>query len=143
MQESPQPSQAGARAAQSTDRTFGSGTGLMFQPVKSERTADFERVIAYVQSALQTSADANVQKLAQGWRVFRAKEPGPNGTVLYVYVIDPTVPGADYALGPILAKAYPDKAEELWKLYRDSVTSGGTLMNLTPMSGAVMPDSKK
>ncbi len=53
--------------------------------------------------------------------------------VLYVFVLDPTVTGADYSLGRILADAYPDQAklQEIWKLYSGSVT-GGSLLNLTP-----------
>jgi hypothetical protein len=66
----------------------------------------------------------------------KAAEPGPNGTVVYVFLIDPTVPGADYSLGPILAEAYPNPAElqQIWKLYTSSVTSGGSLMSLTPVT---------
>ena len=65
----------------------------------------------------------------------KAAEPGPNGAVVYVFLIDPTVPGADYSLGPILAEAYPNPAElqQIWKLYTSSVTSGGSLMSLTPV----------
>ena len=96
--------------------------------------ADFEKVIGYLQEALQKSTDATVRAQAKGWRVFKAAEPGPGGTVLFVFVIDPTVPSADYGLGRILADAFPDTAQlqEIWKLYTGAVTSGGTLLNLTP-----------
>ena len=63
---------------------------------------------------------------AQGWKIFSALEPGPNATSLYVFVIDPAVPGADYGLGRILADAYPEQIQEIWKLYTGSVTGGGT-----------------
>jgi hypothetical protein len=55
--------------------------------------------------------------------------------VLYVFILDPTVKGADYGLGRILAEAFPDTArlQEIWKLYQDSVASGGSLLNLTPV----------
>jgi hypothetical protein len=55
---------------------------------------------------------------------------GPNATVLYVFVLDPAVPGADYGLGRILADAYPEQIQEIWKLYLGSVTGGGTILNL-------------
>jgi hypothetical protein len=53
-------------------------------------------------------------------------------------MFDPTVPGADYGLGRILAAAYPDqtKLQEIWKLYTDSLASGGSLLNLTPVAVA-------
>jgi hypothetical protein len=104
--------------------------------------ADFEKVMAYLQAALEKSADAKDRAQAQGWRVFKAAEPGPGGTVLYVFVLDPTVPGADYGLGQILAEAYTDTAQlqEIWKLYTGAVTSGGTLLNLSPVEpGAPTP----
>jgi hypothetical protein len=52
---------------------------------------------------------------------------------LYVFVLDPAVPRADYSLGRILADAYPEQIAEIWRMYRDSVTSGGTLLNLLPV----------
>ena len=140
--------------------------GLLFNTVRPERVADFEKVMAYLQTALEKSTDANdraqlqgwrefkakepspgatglylfvmglfFRAQLQGWRVFKAPEPGPGGTVLYVFVIDPTVPGTDYGLGRILAEAYPDTAllQEIWKLYSGAVTSGGSLLNLSPV----------
>ena len=116
-------------------RTFSAPVGLLFNTVRPERVADFEKVIAYLQHALETSDDPMVQAQARGWRTYKATEPGPNGTVLYVFEMDPTVPGAEYGLGHILAAAYPNTAElqEIWRLYTTSVTSGGSLLNLTPV----------
>ena len=45
-------------------------------------------------------------------------------------MIDPAVPGADYSFGRILADAYPEQIQEIWKLYTGSVTGGGSIMNL-------------
>jgi hypothetical protein len=126
----------------------------LFNTVRPDRVADFEKVIAYLQAALEKSADAKDRAQLQGWRVFKAAEPGPGGTVLYVFVIDPTVPGADYGLGRILAEAYPDTAQlqEIWKLYSGAVTSGGSLLNLSalkpgaaasPVTPAATPPSER
>jgi hypothetical protein len=121
--------------APAAGRTFTAPVGLLFNTVRPERVADFEKVLGYLQAALQKSSDPNVQAQARGWRMFKASEPGPNTTVLYVFQFDPTVPGADYGLGRILAEAYPDAAllQEIWRLYTTSVTSGGSLLNLTPV----------
>jgi hypothetical protein len=116
-------------------RAFTAPVGLLFNTVRPERAADFEKAIAYVKAALEKSTDPDVQAQARGWRMYKAAEPGPNSTILYVFVIDPTVPGADYGLGRILAETYPDMAQlqEIWKLYTGSVTGGGSLLNLTPI----------
>ena len=76
---------------------------------------------------------------APGWRVFKAAEPGPNSTVLYMFLIDPTVPGADYGLGRILSDAYPDRIQDIWKLYTGALAGGGSLLNLTPVQPAPLP----
>jgi hypothetical protein len=52
-------------------------------------------------------------------------------------------PGADYGLGRILAEAYPDQAklQEIWKLYTDSLASGGSLLSLTPVKAGAAAES--
>ena len=114
-------------------RVFTGKSGLIFNAVRPDRVVDFEMVIGYLQAAFEKSNDARVREQAKGWRVFKATEPGPNSSVLYVFVIDPAIPGADYGLGRILADAYPDQIEKIWSLYTGSQASGGTLLNLTPV----------
>ena len=119
----------------SVARAFTTGCGFLLHPVRPERVQDFERFLAYVRDALARSTNPRVRSQAGGWRFFKASEPGPNGVALYVFWIDPAVQGADYQLGPILAEVYTDPAQltEIWALYQSSVTSGGTLLNLSPV----------
>jgi hypothetical protein len=56
--------------------------------------------------------------------------------VLYTFLIDPTVPGADYGLGRILSDAYPDQIQDIWRLYTGALAGGGSLLNLTPVPPA-------
>jgi hypothetical protein len=111
--------------------------GLLFSTVRADRVDDFEKAMAYLQTALSSSSNERVRAQAAGWRIFKATEGAPGGAVLYVFLFDPTVIGADYSLGRILADAYPDqtKLQEIWKLYSASVT-GGSLLNLTPVKPA-------
>jgi hypothetical protein len=120
-------------------RTFTAPTGVIFNVVRPERVVDFELVIGYLQAALEKSTNPQIQAQARGWRTFKATEPGPNGTVLYVFLLDPTVNGADYALGPILGDAYPDQIEQIWKLYQGALASPGSLLNLTPVQPPPLP----
>jgi len=126
----PQAPAAPAAAVPLLTRTFTAKAGLLFNTVRPERVKDFETVMWYLQQALEKSTDPTVQAQAQGWKIFRALEPGPNAVVVYMYVLDPAVPGADYSIGRILADAYPEQIQEIWKLYTGSVTGGGTIMNL-------------
>ncbi len=114
-------------------RSFTAKTGLLFNAVRPERALDFETVIGLLQDALAKSTDPAVRAQASGWKIFKATEPGPNGTVMYVFVVDPATPGADYGLGRILSDAYPDRIQEIWKLYTGALAGGGSLLNLSPV----------
>jgi hypothetical protein len=120
-------------------RIFNAPAGLLFNTVRPERVADFEKVMAYLQAAFEKSSDDAVRAQARGWHIFKATEAGPSNTVLYVYFIDPTVMGADYGIGKILADAYPEQVAEIWKLYTSSVTGGGSLLNLAPVKPVTPP----
>ena len=120
-------------------RVFTAPTGMIFNVVRPERVVDFELVIGYLQAALEKSTNPRVRDQARGWRMFKSAEPGPNGTVLYVFLMDPAVAGADYALGAILSDAYPDQIEQIWKLYQGALAGGGSLLNLTPVKPPPLP----
>jgi hypothetical protein len=106
---------------------------MIITPVRPERVADFEKVMAYFQAALEKSTDATVREQAAGWRIFKATETVQGGAVLYVYVIDPTVVGPEYGILRILADTFPNEAPQLQKLYLGAVSGGGSLLNLTPV----------
>jgi hypothetical protein len=131
------PAQPVAPAQAPQPRTFTAPVGLLFNTVRADRVDDFERAMGYLQAALAASTNERVRAQAAGWRIFKATEGAPGGAVLYVFLLDPAVVGADYSLGRILADAYPDQAklQEIWKLYSSSVT-GGSLLNLTPVKPA-------
>lgn len=137
----PGPAAPGAPAAAVLARSFTAPVGLVFNTVRPERVAEFERLLAEVQTALKNSKNPTTQAQAKGWRFYRAAEAGPGGSVMFVFVIDPVVPGEDYSLGKVLVDAFPDpvKLQEIWALYTGSVTGGGSLLNLTPVSPVVQP----
>jgi hypothetical protein len=129
-----QPSSAATQPAlQSNARVFASEAGMIFNAIRPDKVADFELVIDRLRQALAASTDPVRQKQAAGWHVFKAGEAGPNGSVLYVFVIDPAVKGADYGVAKILAEAFPAEAVELYKLYNGAFAGGQTLLNLTPV----------
>ena len=116
-------------------RAFTATTGLLMHQVAATRVADFDRLLGYVQDALAKTTNATLRQQAQGWKFYKSPELGPNGDVIYTFVLDPAVRCVDYALAPILAEAYPDPAQlgEIWNLYKGSVRGGGTMMNLVPV----------
>jgi hypothetical protein len=122
--------------ATAPSRAFNTTTGVLFHQVIPARAADFERLIAYVRDALAKTTNETVRDQTRGLQFYRAVEAGPNGDILYVFLLSPAVPCVDYALGPLLSEAYPDPAQlsEIWKLYTSSVRPMGTfLLNLAPV----------
>jgi hypothetical protein len=116
-------------------RTFTAPVGLLFNTVRADKAVDFERLVANVRKTLESSTDPALQAMGKGWRFYKATEPGPGNSVLYVFIVDPTVPGEDYGLGRVLASGSTDTValQEIWKLYTSSVTAGGSLLNLSPI----------
>ena len=122
--------------AKPPERSFVAQMGMLLVPVSPTKVADFDKFLGYVRDALAKTTDQTVLRQAKGWKFFKMAEPGPNGDVIYAFILDPAVPCVDYALGPILNAAIPDEAKvlEVMNLYRNSVKSGGTLMNFVPVT---------
>lgn len=93
-------------------------------PIRADRVADFEFIIGRLREALAKSRDPVRQAQGKSLRVFRAMEPGPANSVLFVFVIDPAVKGADYTVSRVLAEAFPSETEALWSKLRDAFAGG-------------------
>jgi hypothetical protein len=115
-------------------RVFAAEQGLIFNAIRPDKVADFETVVVRLRQALAASKDPVRNQQGWGWKIFKAAEPGPNGSVLYVFVMDPAVKGADYGVAKILAEAYPAEIMELYRMYTGAfATAGQTLLNLGPV----------
>jgi hypothetical protein len=98
--------------------------GLMFNVIKQGHTADFEAVMERLGEALRQSEEPVRQRQAAGWKVFRSMEPGPEGNVLYIYVVDPAVPETEYDVMKILSEALPhEEVLKLYEQYREAFAS--------------------
>ena len=96
-----------AAAAQDPSLTFSGGSALLLNYVARAKTADFEKVMRAYGEELAGSDDGQRNQQAAGLKVFRAAEPGQNNTVLYVWVVDPVVSGANYAVMKVLNDELP------------------------------------
>ena len=66
--------------------------------VNPDKTADYEKVIGQLKEALAKSANPQAKQQAAGWKVYRNATPNPDGSIVYVHVIDPVVKDADYSI---------------------------------------------
>jgi hypothetical protein len=125
-----QPPAAAAQAAPTT-RTFASDGGMVLNFIKPDKTADFEAVVAKLKEALQKSEKPERKQQAASWKVFKSPDPAAGGNVLYVFIIDPSVKGADYTVSNILAEAFPTEVQALYKQYAEAYASGQNFVNLS------------
>lgn len=122
-----------------TGRAFAAGAGAIFSPVRPDKVLDFEMVLGRIHEALAQSTDPVRRQQAAGWKVFKATEPGPNGSVLYVFVMDPAVKGADYTVSRILSEAFPTEVQEIYKLWSAAFAGGQSLLNLQVLENFAEP----
>jgi pyruvate/2-oxoglutarate dehydrogenase complex dihydrolipoamide acyltransferase (E2) component len=124
-----QPAQQAAAAPAA--RTFGSDAGMVLNFIKPDKTADFEAIIAKLKEALQKSDKPERKQQAASWKVFKSPDQAAGGNVLYVFMIDPSVKGADYTVSTILAEAFPQEVQTLYKQYADAYAQGQNFVNLS------------
>ena len=62
----------------------------------------------------------------------------PDSNIVYVHVIDPVVPGADYSVMQALYEAFPDEKQALYDLYRNAFAQ-----NLSLATGGIALDMSK
>src|SRR5499427_8055855 len=123
--------QPAAQAQQvSNARKFADDGGMVLNFIKPDKTADFEAVIAKLKEALAKSDKPERKEQAKSWQVFKSPDPAQGGNVLYVFLINPLVKGADYTVSNILAEAFPTEVQTLSKQYAEADASGQNFVNL-------------
>jgi len=111
---------------------FAGDAAMILNFIKADKAADFEMVIGRLKEALAKSENPQRKQQAASWKVFKAAEPGPNGSVIYVSVMEPVVKGADYSVSNILAESFPTEVQALYKSYSEAFgTPSQNMLNLT------------
>jgi hypothetical protein len=128
----PQPPAPAAQAQTvSNARIFPNDAGMVLNFIKPDKTADFEATMAKLKEALMKSEKPERKQQAAGWKVFKSADPA-GANVLYVYIIDPSVKGADYQVSNIITEAFGTGPEvnELLKKYGEAYAQGMNILNL-------------
>ena len=107
--------------------------GVILNFVKADKAADFEMVMGKLKEALAKSEKPERKQQAAGWKYFKATEPGPNGALIYVFIMDPVAKGSEYSVGNILVEAFGAEGQTLYKTYSESYANPaiGALLHLT------------
>jgi hypothetical protein len=93
--------------------------------VNPDKTADYDQVIAKLKAALQKIERPEAKQQLAGWKVMKNAMAQPDGTLLYVHIIDPVVKGADYSITNLVYEAFTDPAERtaFYETYRGAIKS--------------------
>lgn len=117
---------------------FSTGAGILFHQIKSDRTGDFEWVMGKLKDALLKSEDAVHKQQAAGFKVYKNVDPLPQtGNIMYVVLIHPTVPSADYNMITLLNlvyKAFPEEQQEIYKRVQGAFGGGVNRLNIEPVA---------
>ena len=120
----------GASPTFSQDRIFTAEAGMVFHPIQPDKTEDFEMVLRRVRDALHESESALRRNQPENWKVYQAVEPGPQDSVLYIFVIDPALEEADYTIGNILREELPLEAQTLYETFASCYAYSPSMINM-------------
>lgn len=118
-----------AQPAPAPQPTFNGDVAIVLHYIKADKAADFEGAMQKVKEGLLKSQNPERKQQAGGWKVVKSPDPAGEGQVLYLWVIDPVVKGADYGLGKILSEAFPAEAADIFKKYADAYAKGQLKIN--------------
>ena len=113
-----------AFAQQAPQKTTFTGEMVLWAfAVLPDKTADYEKVLATLKDSLAKSSKPEAKQQLAGWKVMKNPMPQPDGTVLYIHVISPVVPEADYSITNIVYDVVKDPGEQtaFFNTYRGSI----------------------
>ena len=116
-----------------TPYMFTGDAAITLNFIKADKTADFEMIVGKLKEALEKSTKPERAQQAASWKVYKTTEPAPNGSVVYVFLIDPVVKGSDYTVSTILTEGFPQDVQPLLKTFSATYASQN-IINLTLVS---------
>jgi hypothetical protein len=119
--------------------TFTTSAGLLLVQVKPDQTATFEEMISKIKSGLAASTDESMKTQAASWKVYKSSDPAA-GNVLYLVMIEPVTPNAEYSFLQVLHKTLtPEQqrdpaTQEMYKRYAAAIATMN-IVNINKVGG--------
>jgi hypothetical protein len=105
---------AAGQPAQAPQKTTYTGeVVLAAYVVNADKVGDYEKVLATLKDSLAKSMRPEAKQQAAGWKVIKNSAPQPDGSILYVHVISPVVPDADYSITNLVYEVVTDPNERI------------------------------
>ena len=101
-------------AAQDPPKTIYTGDMVIAAyAVNADKIAEYDQVIATLKDSLSKSMRPEAKQQLAGWKIMKNSAPQPDGSALYVHVISPVVPNADYSITNLVYEVVTDPMERL------------------------------
>ena len=114
-------------------QTFDGPAAMVINFIRSGSANGFESFTTSLVRGLAASEDAERQAQAAGWKMYRVSEPGPNNNAVYVWLFDPVVNDANYAVPQLLNELFPADVQQLYETYNQSFGVGQMPLTLEPV----------
>jgi hypothetical protein len=131
----------GAFAQQAPQKTTYTGAAVLAAyAVNADKTADYEKVMETLKDALSKSSRPEAKAQLAGWKVIKNAAAQPDGSALYVHIISPVVPDADYSITNLVYEVVTDPTArtDFYNLYRGALKAA-----LFVIQGPVASDFSK
>jgi hypothetical protein len=131
------PAQAQPAAGGAPKVGLTSPAGVLLVPVKPDQIAVFEEYAKKLKTGLAASTDATLKQQAAGIKIYKAAE-NMGANALFVIMIDPAVPNAEYDLFALLQKTMTEEQQrapetaEMWKRFTAMFGAPPSRLSLTP-----------
>ena len=110
-------------AAAPPKTTYTGDAVIVMYAANPGKDADYEKVIATLMGALAKSTAPEAKQQLAGWKVMKNAQPQPDGSLVYIHIISPVVPEADYSITNIVYDVVKDPTEQktFYDQYRGAV----------------------
>ena len=132
--------QAPAQPAAPQKVLFTGETVLWAFTVNPDKAADYEKVLEKLKAALQKIERPEAKQQLASWKVMKNATPQPDGSLLYIHVINPVVKDADYSILNLVYEAFTEYADRqaFFEMYKASLKGA-----LFTVQGSVVADFSK
>lgn len=100
--------------------------------IRSDKTADFESVIAKYREALEKSDNAVRKQQLAGMKFFKTTQQN-QGNAVYIIYVDPVIKGEEYDITRVVTEVFPVEVQEVYNKYKDAFAGRGiSVLNRVP-----------
>jgi len=101
---------------------------VIINHIKADKKEQFEKFITEIFWGASNKLKGNDRAVFKQTRVLYPTKPEADGTLSYVFIMDPVVNGGDYDLRSLLGKIYGDqKASEYESVFNETAASEQTV----------------